>query len=157
MKQVENYKDIDINERKFRIKKFSALTGGFMLIKIAGILAPFFKNLDLSKFKDAKDPSEVNLAALNIPGIMAELGNLSEDDFNYIQKKCLQVCSEMMPAGLVPILNDNGSFGVIGLEEDTMTVLALTVHTLIFNVKGFFHGSPLASLVGGLLTTSPQD
>lgn len=157
MKQVENYKNVVINERTFRIKKFNALTGGYMLIKIATILAPFLSTLNLSKFKDVKEVSEVKLDSLNISGIAAELGKLSENDFRYVQEKCLQVCSEVLPAGFTPVLNDNGSFGVMGLEEDTMTVLSLTVHTLIFNVKGFFHGSPLASLLGGLLTTSPQD
>lgn len=157
MKPAENYNDIEINGRNFRIKKFNALTGGFMLIKITGLLAPFFKNLDLSKLKDVKKPSEMDINSLNLPGIMAELGNLSEEDFTYIQTKCLQVCSESLPAGFVSVLNGSGAFGVTGLEEDTMTVLALTVHTLIFNVKGFFLGSPLASLVGGLLNTSRQD
>jgi len=126
------------------------------MIKITGLLAPLFKNIDLGKFKDVKEASDVKLDAFNISGIMTELGSLSEKDFNYVQDKCLQVCSEVLPAGMTPILNSNGSFGVLGLEEDTMTVLALTAHTLIFNVKGFFSASPLASLLGGLLTTSPQ-
>ena len=153
---TENYTDVEISGRKFRIKKFDARTGSFMMIKITGLLAPLFKNIDLGKFKDVKEASDVKLDAFNISGIMTELGSLSEKDFNYVQDKCLQVCSEVLPAGMTPILNSNGSFGVLGLEEDTMTVLALTAHTLIFNVKGFFSASPLASLLGGLLTTSPQ-
>ncbi|KPV60716.1 hypothetical protein QJ48_04085 [Paenibacillus sp. A3] len=157
MNPIENYKNVEINGRTFRIKKFDALTGSFMLIKITGLLAPLFKNLDLRKLKEAKDASEVKLEALNIPGLLSELGNLSEKDFEYVQGKCLQVCSEVLPAGPTPVLNSNGTFGVTGIEDDTMTVLALTAHTLIFNVKGFFSGSPLASLVGGLLNTSQQD
>jgi len=157
MKPTENYKDIEINGRTFRIKKFDARTGSFMLIKITGLLAPLFKNMDLAKLKEAKDISDVNLEALNITGVMSELGNLSENDFSYVQDKCLRVCGALLPAGYTPLLNGNGSFAVAELEEDTMTVLALTAHVLIFNVKGFFQGSPLASLVGGLLTTSPQN
>lgn len=157
MNPTENFKDVEINGRTFRIRKFDARTGSFMLLKITGLLAPLFKNLDLSKLKEAKDASEVKLEALNIPGLMSELGNLSEKDFEYVQGKCLQVCSELLPAGPTPVLNSNGTFGVAGIEDDTMTVLALTAHTLIFNVKGFFSGSPLASLVGGLLNTFPQD
>lgn len=157
MNPIENYKDVEINGRTFRIRKFDARTGSFMLIKITGLLAPLFKNMDLSKFKDVKNVSEIKLDALNIPGLMSGLGNLSEEDFEYVQGKCLQVCSEVLPAGLTPVLNSNGTFGVTGIEDDTMTVLALTAHTLIFNVKGFFSGSPLASLVGGLMNTFPQD
>lgn len=153
MKTVENYKDVEINGRKFRIKKFNALTGSFMLMKITGILAPLVSNLDLGKLTNVKDPSEVDVSTLNISGIMSSLGSLSEEDFSYVQEKSLKLCSEVLPSGLTPVLNENGSFGVIGIEEDTMTVLALTVHALVFNVKGFFSGSPLESLVGGALTT----
>jgi hypothetical protein len=113
--------------------------------------------VDMSKLKDTKDVSGVDTQAFNIPGIMAALGSLSESDFNYVQEKSLDVCSEVLLSGLTPVRNSNGSFGVIGLEEDTMAVMALTVHALIFNVKGFFQGSPLASIVGGLLNTSQQD
>jgi hypothetical protein len=156
MKPVDNYKDVIINERTFRIKKFDALTGSFMLLKITGLLAPLFKNLNMAKLKDVKEVSEVNLDAFNISGIMVEIGNLSEKDFNYVQEKCLRVSSEVLPAGLVPVLNENGAFGVTGIEEDTMTVLALTAHAIIFNVQGFFQGSPLQALTAGMLGTFRQ-
>ncbi|NOU95590.1 hypothetical protein GC093_20490 [Paenibacillus sp. LMG 31456] len=157
MKQVEKHKDVEINGRTFRIKKFDALTGSFMLIKITGLLAPLVKNMDLGKLKGVNDVSEVDLKAFNIPGIMEGLGSLTEEDFKYVQERSLRVCGEMLPAGFTPVLNGEGNFGVLGLEDDTMTVLALTTHALVFNVKGFFQGSPLASIVGGLLTTSQQN
>lgn len=157
MSRTENYKDIQINERKFRIKKFSALTGGFMVIKLTGLLAPIFKKLDFSKLKDVKDPNQVDIGSFNISSIMAELGSISEEDFSFVQSKCLQVCYEQLPAGSTPVLDSSGNFAVIGLEEDTMAALALVVHTLVFNLQGFFSGSPLASVLGGLSTSSPQD
>lgn len=155
MNPVETHKDVTINERKFRIRKFDARTGSFMLFKIMGLLNPLVKSLDLNKLKDVKDPSKVDLSAFNFSSILAEIGNLSESDFNFVQEKCLRVCYEDLPAGMTRVLNDDGHFGVVGLEEDTMTVLALTVHTIIFNLKGFFGGSLLASMLGGLSTTFP--
>jgi hypothetical protein len=161
MNPKENHKDVEVNGRNFRVRKFDALTGSFMLIKLTGLLAPLLKNIDLKKL-DLKEPntmdeaSDINLDAFDLPGIMSALGNLPEEDFKYIQGKCLRVCHESLSAGLTPVLNTNGSFAVMGLDEDTMTVMALTVHALVFNVKGFFTGSPLASLVGGLLNTSPR-
>jgi hypothetical protein len=154
---TENYKDVVISGRTFRIKKFGAKTGAFMAIKITGLLAPLVKNIDFGKLKEVKDISEVDTGAFNLSGIMDGLGSLSEQDFNYIQDKCLQVCSEVLPAGVAPVLKTDGTFGVTGLDEDTMTVLALTVHTIMFNVKGFFSGSPLASFLGGLSITSQQN
>ncbi len=99
---------------------------------------------------------DISLDGINIPGIALELGKLSEEDFRYLQIKSLQLCSESLPAGFIPILSPNGTFAVGGLEDETMMVMVLMIHALIFNVKGFFIGSPLASIVGGLLTSSPQ-
>lgn len=160
MKPVENHKDVTINERTFRIKKFDARTGAFMLLKITGMIAPLLKGVDLNKFTTITSPGDIDLSGLNLTSILSELGNLlcnlSEEDFTYIQDKCLKLCSEALPAGLTPVLAANGAFGVLNLEEDTMTVLALTVHTIMFNVQGFFSGSPLASMLGGLSITSRQ-
>ncbi|MEK8128662.1 phage tail assembly chaperone [Paenibacillus filicis] len=165
MKPVEKYKDVPINGRNFRIKKFDARTGSFMLLKVTGLLAPLFKNLDIAKIINATEEKEDGeeafnvtdiISKFNISGIMAELGNLSEEDFDYVQEKSLRVCSELLPAGEAPVLRKNGTFGVEDLADDTITVMALTAHALIFNLKGFFSGSPLASLLGGLPTTSRQ-
>ena len=150
---VESYKDVTIGERRFRIRKLDARTGGFILFKVAGILAPLVQKIDFGKLKDVKNPEEVDLNDFDLGGILAELGNIPESDFNYLQEKCLRVTYELLPAGETAVLNADGTFGVIGLEHDTMTVLALTVHALIFNLKGFFSGSPLASMAGGLLST----
>lgn len=153
---AEKFKDVTINGRQFRIGKFSARTGSFVLIKVSSSLAPMFAKLDFSKLKDAKSPKDVDLGAIDIPGMIAELGNISESDFDYLQGKCLCICTASMPAGFIPVLNDNGSFGVMDLEEDVVTVMALMVHALIFNLSGFFQGSGLAGIMGGLLTTNPQ-
>jgi hypothetical protein len=155
LNKVQSYKDVVINERTFRIKKFDARTGSFMVMKITKLLAPIVKHLDLSKVKDVKQASDVDLGAFDLSGIMNELGNLSEDDFTYIQDKCLKVCSEVLPAGLAPVLDKSGFFGVTDLEDDTMTVLALTAHAIIFNLQGFFQGSPLQKLFSGISTISP--
>ncbi|SFU71158.1 phage tail assembly chaperone [Alicyclobacillus macrosporangiidus] len=151
----EKYKDVEINGRKFRIRKFSARDGSYILIKVMSILAPMFQGLDLNQVQNVKDVSDVASNGLDVFGMIAKLITLSESDFNYIQEKCLRVCSEHLPSGFVPVLNDNGSFGVLNLEDDTVTVLALTAHALIFNLQSFFAGSPLQGLVGGLLAT-PQ-
>lgn len=151
----ENTKNVTVNGRTFQVKKFDARTGSFMLFKVAGLLSPLFKGFDLNKLQKAEKPEDIGLN-LDISGLMGQLGGLSESDFTYVQDKCLQACSEVLPSGLTPVLNANGTFGAIGLEDDTITVLALTAHVLMFNLRGFFSGSPLASLLGGLSTTSPK-
>ena len=146
MSKYDDCKEVEIKGRKFSIRKFDHRTGSFMLIKVAGLLAPMFKK------SFAGNPEDLKMSDVDISGALSVLSTLSEKDFDYIQSKCLKVCYELL-AQPTPVLNDNGSFGVIGLENDTMSVMSLTVHALIFNVSGFFAESPLASMVGATLTS----
>lgn len=152
----ESFKDVVINERTFRFKRFSAQDGSFIALKVSSILAPMFRKVDLKSLKGVEKPEDVDVSGIDIFGMVGELSNLSEKDFNYIQTKCLRVTGEMLPGGFTSVLNDNGSFGVMNLEYDTLTVMALTAHSLIFNLSGFFSGSGLSGLLTGLLPTSPS-
>ncbi|MFC8686317.1 phage tail assembly chaperone [Brevibacillus porteri] len=143
------HKDVQIGERTFRIKKFSARTGSFVLIKVTKILAPLFAGF---KLNNVKSPEDVKVDDINISGAIEQLSNISEQDFNYLQEQALKVCFEILPAGLAPVLNENGMFGVEDVEDDTATVMALMVHALAFNVTSFFQGSGLQGLVAGLVS-----
>lgn len=151
MEAREEFKFVEIKGRNFRIGKYNALSGALIMSKVLAIISPIFKKMDFSKLIDAPD---LDLTKIDVVSILAELGNIDENDFEYVQKKSLQAACEMLPAGPTQVLDKNGKFGVIGLETDTATVLALTVHTVMWNFQGFFEGSPLASMLGGLLTTS---
>lgn len=152
MNTYEDFKEVEIKGRKFVVKKFDARTGSFMLIKVTGLIAPMFKGLDVKKVQ-AKEDGAFDLNDIDIAGIVSGLTSLPEQDFNYIYDKCLQVCYENLPSGPTRIMNPDGNFGVIGLETDSAATLALVAHALIFNVKSFFSGSPLGSILGGLLST----
>lgn len=154
---MENYKDIEIKGRKWRITKFDARTGSYMLVKVMALIAPLFASLDFNALKDVKDPKDVDIKSLNIPGLISGLTSLPEEDFNYIQGKCLGVCKEMLPSGFTDIINQNGTYGVLDVEFDTMLLLSLTAHALIFNVMGFFEGSPLSSLAETISNTFQQN
>ncbi|NRS20589.1 hypothetical protein HP398_29660 [Brevibacillus sp. HB1.4B] len=143
------HKDVQIGERTFRIKKFPARTGSFVLIKVTKILAPLFAGI---KMNNAKSLEGVNVDDINISGAIEQLSNISEQDFNYLQEQALKVCFELLPAGPAPVMNENGMFGVQDMEDDTATVMALMVHALAFNVTSFFQGSGLQGLVAGLVS-----
>lgn len=139
-----NYKDIEISERKFRLNKMDAQTGSYMLFKVMGIIGPIFKRMkveDLENFTADK---------LNIADVIEALCSLSEKDFRYIQENCLKIVEEILPAGPARILDKYGNYGVLNIEFNTGLIMALTVHSLIFNVQGFFGGIPLASMLKGL-------
>lgn len=152
---MEKHKDVTIHDRTFRIRKFPARTGAFVLVKVTGMLAPLFKGIDLSMLMEEKNAAET-FKGLDLPGMIEKLCSISEDDFNYLQEKCLGVCSEVLPGQMAPVLNENGTFGVIGLEDDTMTILALTAHALIFNLQPVFQGAGLGSILPMLSNSSPR-
>lgn len=142
-KQVK-YKDIEINGRNFIINKMDARTGSFMLFKVMGILGPMVKNLTVEQL------TNLELDNINVGEVFIALCSLSEDDFRYIQDNCLMVVEEKLPAGPAKILDKHGNYGVLDIEDDTALIITLTIHSLVFNVKGFFLGSPLASKLKNL-------
>lgn len=146
-----SYKDVEVNGRKFRIKKFPARTGSFVLIKLTTILAPILVSIKPNLKAETVD--DIEIGDIDLTGILEHLGNISEKDFSYIQDQALRVCYELLPSGLAPVLNQNGSFGVTDIEDDTAAVMELTIHALGFNLTSFFQGSGLSGLVGGLISS----
>lgn len=154
----EKCKFVTVKGQEYRIGKFSAMDGAFIIPKVTGMLAPILgpllEGLDVKQFTK---PEDLDLKNFDIIKAMAPLADLEEKDFMYLQDKCLKVVTVKRQAGYVPVIHDNGSFSVETLEDDGMSVLALMVHTLIFNFTGFFEGSPFTGLLSGLLGTAPQN
>ncbi len=144
------YEDIEVNGRKFRLNKMDARTGSYMLFKLMKILGPIFKNIKIDNIED------VNLDDINLTDLMSSIFNLPENEFRYIQDNCLKVVEEILPAGPARVIDKYGNFGVLNIEFDTALLMNLTIQSLIFNVKGFFAGSPLTSIMEKL-TTSLQN
>jgi len=133
-------KEIEIAGRQFKIRKFEARTGLYVLVKVFGIFIPMIEGIDMNKLISAKTPESpqaIDFSGIDFTKTFSGLMNLPEKEFNEIQNKCLSVCFEVLPGGDIPILNENLTFGVIGLEDDAAT------HSLLFNVTSFFKGSPL--------------
>ncbi|NFC29240.1 hypothetical protein EXM98_04655 [Clostridium botulinum] len=147
---VETCKDIEINERKFRLNKMDARTGSFMLFKLMKILTPIFKNIKVDNTED------ISLDDINLTDLMSSIFDLQEDEFRYIQDNCLKVVEEILPAGPSKVIDKYGNYCILNIEFDTALLMNLTIQSLVFNVKGFFAGSPLTSITQKL-TTSLQN
>lgn len=141
------HKDIEINGRKFRIKKFSARTGSFILFKMTTLLAPLLKGMS-PNINASLENVDVNKMIENLMSL-----HISEQDFDYLQSKSLQVCYELLPAGPAPVLNEYGDFGVLDLEDDLATVMSLTIQALAFNMTSFFQDSGLKGFLGNLISS----
>lgn len=142
------YKDIEINERKFRLNKLDARTGSFLLFRLIKIIAPLFKNLDINK-NEGEEASNL-MDDINITELVSSICDLPEDDFRFIQDNCLQVIEEVLPAGPSKVIDKYGNYCILDVEFDTMLLMNLTIQSLVFNLKGFFEGSPLTSMSKGL-------
>jgi hypothetical protein len=138
----ETYKDIEINDRKFRLNKMNARTGSYLIFKLMKILSPMFKNIK-------EDSNDINISDLNLTELASKLFDLPEEDFRFIQDNALQVIQEILPGGQPPVLNKRGEFEALNVEFDTPLVMNLTIQSLVFNVKGFFKGGPLDSIMKG--------
>lgn len=145
-KTVVNFKNIEINGQTFILKKMDARTGSYMLFKLMKLLPPILEGINFEKL----DLDNLDLGKLNLTRMLNPIFELPEDEFRYIQDNCLKVIDEMLPAGPQPVLNKNGEWGINGIQNDMGLVMNLTIQSLIFNVQGFFEGSPLSSLMTSL-------
>lgn len=138
------YKDIEINERKFRLNKMDARTSSYMLYKLMKILTPVFKNINTESLENTQ------IEDLNLTEIFESVLDLPEKEFRYIQDKSLQAVEEILKAGPQQVFTKSETWGVLDMEFNAGLVMNLTIQSLVFNVQGFFEGSPLSSLVKGL-------
>ncbi|EHL08976.1 hypothetical protein HMPREF0322_00399 [Desulfitobacterium hafniense DP7] len=133
MGKRERYKVAEINGRQFRIGKFDAMLGSYIAFQVMGEILP----MGLGKKVGVEAP----------PGSPM----MSKQAFMEMQKDCLSVCEELLPAGPTPVLNENGSYGVNDIEHDAPLVLNLTIQALIWNITDFFDANLLDSLAGMVL------
>jgi hypothetical protein len=136
----EMFKDIDVDGRKFRIGRFDALTGSYITTLVLMQMLPFGDS-------QVTGGSDKNRSLMN------------KETFFDVQKECLKVVSEMKTIGSnvapLPVVLYDGRWGVEDLDNDTITVLTLTIHTLIFNIADFFQGDALNNLIKPLSDLTP--
>jgi hypothetical protein len=140
----ETFKIVEMGERKFRIEKFDALTGSYLAYQLLNLALPPMLGGLLAK------------SGIPVGGGGSQGRIMSKQEFLDFQKDCLAACFEVLPAGNMPVITENG-FGVIGLEQDLSTVVMLTVHVLLFNVQSFFEEGPWAGLLAEMSSISPPD
>jgi len=133
LKKREPHKDVAIGGRKWRIGRFDALTGSYITTLLLMQMLPM--GLD----------EQVGLG-----GIVKGKSLMDKGTFMDVQKECLRVCSELQLVGAmeapIPVMLSDERWGVADIEDDVVTILSLTIHTLIFNVSDFFQEDALKDL-----------
>jgi hypothetical protein len=135
----ETTKIVELSGRRWQIGKFDALTGSYVAYQLMFRVLP-------SVFQFLPGTPEGMEALKSVQGSQL----MSREEFGSLQRDCLSVCAEFKQVGAteaaIPVQIASGAWGVEGLEDDTVTVLALTAHALIFNVSSFFDGNVLTGL-----------
>ena len=163
-------KNIEVEGRRFVVKKYTAMDGlkvaKLILAKVIPIFQDFIPLLTkmtdsrkppLALNKDGTDaPVNGNISAselvdnISLDTIGLALEKISEEDFDYIVTKSLQNISEVLPAGEAPVMYSNGTYGVEGIEYDPILVLRLTCEAVMWSCGDFFDGSRLTSVMSPL-------
>lgn len=126
----EDYKIVEIKKRKFKVEKFTAQVGSFILFTL------------MEKFLPMALESKVGISGSLPQGRQS----MTKDEFWQLQKDCLSIVSEVLPAGSRPVIAENGLWGVMNIEKDPALVILLTIHALEFNIKDFFTEENLSAL-----------
>ena len=134
----ETERIVTISGRKWKVKKFDALTGSYVALKMMSKLAHIAVGVFAGTLTDK---------AVIAMSITNEIGSLSKQEFVEIQAECLHVCAEVLRVGDkdidTPLRLPDGRWGVSDVEDDALLVMTLVGHVLLFNLSGFFDGAQL--------------
>ena len=104
------FKEFEVGERKFQVKRFDALTGSYIAFTLFEKILPVIMG-NKDKFLGTKTPdASADSFAEMLP---STLFKMSREDFTALQKDCLKVCYEVLPAGLTPVIGANGRWCII--------------------------------------------
>ena len=126
-------KEVTLGENVYEINPFTPRVGSWIL---AQVLTKIF-------------PSAIE-SQLGIDNSMKKT-EMSEEEFHNIQDHCLAVVKRFVDVGgnrvAMSIMKDKERFAMPDLEYDLITVMALTVHVLLFNIVPFFDADRLKSVL----------
>jgi len=153
----ENHKIVEIEGRTFQIGKFSAVTGLIVAKMFVAKIIPVFQSfmpIISAAIKGEENAKEDIISELDkyldFEGIAKALDMVSPEDLTYIMQKSMMCCAEVLPAGLAPWMNPNGTYGVPNVEFDVLLSLRLVCEAVILGCGGFFDGDRLASIMSPL-------
>ena len=138
-------KQVTIGPAEYQIAQMTAGDGSWILSQVLTKLLPVMVQGALDQMAGAKLPAGRAL--------------LSEEEFHNIQGHCLAVCRRIEKGIPMPVFVRPNTWAVKELEYDLLTVMALTIHALTFNLTPFFEEgglSQLLALLPGLVSNSPD-
>ena len=146
------FTSVTINETEYKIKKFDAKTGLKLARLVISKLAPIIPLLDSIEAEEAKKAAAAKKDGKKAKAIDindqetwqmfgSALGQLADEDIDNLVDKCLRVCYVTLPAGLQPVIDEVGNYGVEGIEYDWGLTLRLCFEAIKWGASDFFGGN----------------
>jgi hypothetical protein len=148
-----------ISSRRFKVQKYPAIDGLKVAKVFAAKILPVFQTFipligEARKGLANEEHIFSNLGQyLSLDGIAATLDKVEPDDLDYIMQKSLQNVYEVLPAGDAPVMNSDGTYGVMDVEFDTLLVLRLVCEVILWGVGDFFDGNRWVSIMSPLTSS----
>jgi len=134
----ETERIVTVSGRRWKVKKFDALTGSYIALKMMSKVSHIAVGVFAGNLTDK---------AVIAMSIANEIGALAKQEFNEIQSECLHVVTELVTVGDkvvdTPLRLPDGRWGVSGVEDDALLIMTLVSHVLLFNLTSFFDGNAL--------------
>lgn len=144
------FKTVEIDGETYMIRKFTAITGLQIARLIISKMAPIIPALSAAQ-SDAPDA-----LAKNVELLSQCLDSISDDEIAALTRKCLKVCKKKMAMGYTPCLNEDGTYGVEGLEYNLSLTLRLCFEAISWGASDFFAASGLGSILSVSKASSIQ-
>jgi hypothetical protein len=130
-------KDVVISGVTYQVGQFKARDGSFVLAQLLTKLLPSFLEAAFKK-----------QAGVSLPSGRTSM--LTEDEFASIQGHALAVCRRVENSVPMPIFFLPNTWAIREIEYDLVTVMALTVQALVFNIVPFFQGDGLEAILASI-------
>jgi len=132
--------DTETGKRTFKLTKWDAQTAMYMLIQVTTKFIPMIP-FDIDSLLGGIEAMQGKSLKMN------KQVDMSLVEFKAFTQTCLESCLEELPTGnFAPVMRENGTYGVIDIEDDFQAITALIVQALVFNLKGFFSEKLLKTL-----------
>lgn len=115
----ETKKTVEVKGRKFILNKFDPFFGSYLSFKVFSLQGK------------GKESIEV---------VLNTMMGTDYKNFETLSKRVLKYCSELLPAGEIPIINSEGNISITGLTAPMVT--SLFIQSVMFNITDFFEEDP---------------
>lgn len=129
-------KEITLEGRTFRLRKFDPETGCYWGLKLFGSMASGFGG------------------AIDLANKVQEFVNMPRAQFKEFQRDCLSHVSECLAAGPAAVINAQGVPTVV--DFDHTLAFELMIHSFMFSIADFFTPALLDRLMGAIMDVMPS-